>query len=163
MSEAKTIEQLQCRVDRLVGRVEHLSAELAEVKRDLAAYETAGFLGEDDTLVNNAVVRGRIDYRDANGLWCVYVEANGSGITVGRTPDNTIAIASPSVARRHCRIYGELGRFWIRDAGTAIGTYVNQRAVGPNGRILQDGDQIRCAALKMTFLLDVAVDLKAAS
>ena len=163
MAQAKTIEQLQCRVDRLMGQIESLAAELAAVKIELTSHERDEFFGEDDTLVNNAMVRGRIDYRDANGLWCVYVDPEEARITCGRTPDNSITIPSPSVARRHFSVDCELGRFWIRDLGTAVGTYVNERPVGPSGRRLEDGDQIRCGSQQMTFLLEAHVGLVAAS
>jgi len=162
MSQAKSIEQLQCRVDRLMGQIENLAAELAAVKVELASHERDEFTFDDDTLVNQAMVRGRIDYRDANGLWCVYVDAEEPTITCGRTPDNGIAIPSPSVARRHFSVTCEKGRFWIRDLGTATGTYVNERPVGPTGRRLDDGDQIRCGAQQMTFLLEAHIGLVAA-
>lgn len=140
-----------------MGQIESLAAELAAVKVELDAHERDDFAGEDDTLVNQAMIRGRIDYSDANGLWCVYVDADEPQITCGRTPDNAITIPSPSVARRHFCVSSESGRFMIRDLGTATGTYVNERAVGPGGRRLDDGDKIRCGAQQMTFLLEADI------
>ncbi len=161
MAQAKIIEQLQRRVDRLMGQIESLAGELAAVKVELASHEPQGQFGEDDTLVNEARVRGRIDYRDDQGLWCVYVDADEPQITCGRTPDNSITIPSPSVARRHFCVACELGRVWIRDLGTATGTYVNENPVGPTGRRLEDGDQIRCGAQQMTFLLEAHIGMAA--
>ena len=62
MSQAKSIEQLQCRVDRLMGQIENLAAELAAVKVELASHERDEFTFDDDTLVN---ILSRLTARDA--------------------------------------------------------------------------------------------------
>lgn len=51
-------------------------------------------------------------------------------LTIGRSPDNDVALSDPQVSRRHARIVLEDGRVTIEDAGSLNGTYVNGERAG---------------------------------
>jgi predicted component of type VI protein secretion system len=62
-------------------------------------------------------------------------------LTLGRDPDNEIAIGDPQVSRQHARITRQGGLTVIEDAGSTNGTFVNGlRLAGPH--TLTDGDVI---------------------
>ena len=71
-------------------------------------------------------------------------------ITIGRLPDNDIAIQDQQVSRNHATITWENNQFVIRDLGSANGTTVNGvRLTGPCP--LRDGDVIGLGDVILTF------------
>jgi putative peptide zinc metalloprotease protein len=46
-------------------------------------------------------------------------------VTIGRAPDNTIQLESPSVSRHHARIVADSGNPHIEDVGSSAGTFLN--------------------------------------
>ena len=68
------------------------------------------------------------------------VPVTGGPITIGRTPDNSIAIDNLAVSTRHARIEVQQGRFIIDYQGSLNGTFVNGQRV--NRATLKDGDVI---------------------
>lgn len=73
--------------------------------------------------------------------------------TVGRDPNNVVAISDPSVSRKHCllRREGE-GRFQIRDLDSRNRTLVNGMAVKEHW--LQHGDEIATGDSIFVFLVE---------
>jgi pSer/pThr/pTyr-binding forkhead associated (FHA) protein len=65
--------------------------------------------------------------------------------TVGRTPDNDIALDFPEVSRHHAKIVATEGGFVVTDLKSGNGTYVNDQRIdeGP----LRDGDTLRFGSL----------------
>jgi FHA domain-containing protein len=61
-------------------------------------------------------------------------------ITIGRTPDNSIAIDNLAVSNRHARIEVQQGRMILDDQGSLNGTFVNGQRV--KRAALRDGDVI---------------------
>jgi FHA domain-containing protein len=61
-------------------------------------------------------------------------------ITIGRTPDNSIAIDNLAVSNRHARIEVQQGRMILDDQGSLNGTFVNGQRV--KRAALKDGDVI---------------------
>ena len=53
----------------------------------------------------------------------------GPGYTIGRTPDNDLAILDPLASRRHCRIEVIEGEAVLTDLGSLNGTHLEGRAV----------------------------------
>ena len=54
--------------------------------------------------------------------------------TLGRDPTNAVAVADPSVSRKHCLLRREEdGRFQIKDLDSRNGTMVNGTAVKTGG------------------------------
>jgi transcriptional regulator with GAF, ATPase, and Fis domain len=73
-------------------------------------------------------------------------------ITIGREASNGIAIADPSVSRKHCLLTGEGGRFRIRDLDSRNGTLVNRSAI--EEQWLEHGDEIAAGDSSFVFLLE---------
>jgi putative peptide zinc metalloprotease protein len=63
-------------------------------------------------------------------------------VTIGRAPDNTIQLDSPSVSRHHVRILADSGSPRIEDAGSSAGTFLNGKRLKGQAR-LGDGLLIR--------------------
>ncbi len=72
--------------------------------------------------------------------------------TIGRMPDNDVAVADGSVSRRHCAIVVHATRGCeLYDTASKNGTFVNgQRINGPT--VLKAGDQIRLCDRQFVFL-----------
>jgi pSer/pThr/pTyr-binding forkhead associated (FHA) protein len=66
--------------------------------------------------------------------------------TIGRTPENDLAIPNSSLSRRHAVIESFEGVVQITDCGSQNGTEVNGRPVVATA-VLQDGDQITLAGI----------------
>lgn len=75
-----------------------------------------------------------------------------SAYTIGRAPDNTIAISDGSVSSRHARIQRTADGFVLEDLQSRNGTFVNGEQVTAQ-RLLADGDLIRLGKIIMTFNL----------
>jgi transcriptional regulator with GAF, ATPase, and Fis domain len=72
--------------------------------------------------------------------------------TLGREPSNAIAIADPSVSRRHCLLRRENNRFSVQDLESRNGTLVNGVAVREHW--LRHGDEISTGDSVFLFLVD---------
>lgn len=75
---------------------------------------------------------------------------SGDEILIGRGSEADIAIDDPSMSRRHAMIVRRGGRFYLRDLGSANGTYLD--GVLHNAeRVLSDGVRFRIG--KTDFVL----------
>ena len=73
--------------------------------------------------------------------------------TVGRDPNNVVAISDPSVSRKHCLLRREDdGRFQIKDLDSRNGTVVNGVAV--KEQWLRHGDEIATGDSVFLFLVE---------
>jgi hypothetical protein len=71
-------------------------------------------------------------------------------VTIGRTPDNHVAIATPDVSRRHARIeHRPDGSFLVTDLRSGNGTFVNGERI--KERVLEDGDKVRFGNRSFVF------------
>jgi pSer/pThr/pTyr-binding forkhead associated (FHA) protein len=61
-------------------------------------------------------------------------------VTIGRSPDNDLAVDNPAVSNYHARVYYEGGRLVIEDLDSLNGTFVNDLRV--ERAMLHDGDSI---------------------
>jgi len=52
----------------------------------------------------------------------------------------------PNVSRYHAEVWLEGGVLYVRDLGSANGTFVNGKPIGTEPVVLGDGDQLRFAA-----------------
>jgi serine phosphatase RsbU (regulator of sigma subunit) len=68
-------------------------------------------------------------------------------ITIGRDPSCDMALASPDVSRRHCRLQLVAGEVFVTDLRSTNGTYVDGKRIEdstllPDGSILEIGQQV---------------------
>ncbi|MBI2389209.1 MAG: FHA domain-containing protein [Deltaproteobacteria bacterium] len=70
--------------------------------------------------------------------------AGSSAISIGRTPDNQIAVSHPQVSSKHATLFKEPdGRMFLMDRGSANGTYVRGQRIAPNQRVeVQNGEKV---------------------
>jgi pSer/pThr/pTyr-binding forkhead associated (FHA) protein len=79
-------------------------------------------------------------------------------VTIGREPDNTIAIDDGLVSRHHAVLEWDGKAFAIQDAGSSNGTFVNGRRVRRKRR-LGDGDAIELYKFPLAFEILAETDL----
>jgi len=72
-------------------------------------------------------------------------------VTIGRRADNQIAIDADNISRRHVSIERRDGQYFIRDLGSANGTYLNERRT--DLAQLNDGDRLRIGGYRITISL----------
>jgi two-component system cell cycle response regulator len=68
-------------------------------------------------------------------------ELGHTEVTIGRTDECTICVATDQVSRKHAAVQGILGKYFIVDLRSTNGTFVNEQKV--ERAKLVDGDQIR--------------------
>jgi pSer/pThr/pTyr-binding forkhead associated (FHA) protein len=69
--------------------------------------------------------------------------------TAGRHPESDIFLDDVTVSRRHAEFRRDDGKFFIRDAGSLNGTYVNRQRV--EEAQLASGDELQIGKFKLTF------------
>jgi pSer/pThr/pTyr-binding forkhead associated (FHA) protein len=119
-----------------------------------------GHLDEIEALRTHATEGGatsamaRFSLIDQDGLHGLKVGLN----TIGRLPDNDIAVADGSVSRRHCTIVVHASRGCeVFDTASKNGTFVNgQRIKGMTS--LKAGDQIRLCDRQFVFIAGQVAD-----
>lgn len=82
-------------------------------------------------------------------------------ITLGRTPNNDVEIADPSVSRLHAYVRQDRGAWVVADAGSKNGSWLDQRRLEPRREVkLPSKSVLRIGDVDLTFYL--AADLFAA-
>jgi predicted component of type VI protein secretion system len=67
------------------------------------------------------------------------VEIKRFPVTIGRSKDASLKLATAAVSKNHCEIYEEDGDLFVRDLGSTKGTYVNKQKInGPT--VIATGD-----------------------
>ena len=74
----------------------------------------------------------------------------GLMVTIGRTPDNALAINNPAVSSHHACVFRDGDRYVVEDLDSTNGTFVNDKRV--KRHTLQNGDVILIG--KHTLLFD---------
>jgi pSer/pThr/pTyr-binding forkhead associated (FHA) protein len=75
--------------------------------------------------------------------------AVGSGLTIGRLPDNKVVIDNPAVSGHHARIVLEGSSVVIEDLNSTNGTFVHGRPV--TRHVLQHGDEVLIGKHQLAF------------
>jgi pSer/pThr/pTyr-binding forkhead associated (FHA) protein len=57
-------------------------------------------------------------------------------VSIGRSSDNDIQLNDKYTSRNHMILWGEGGRFFVKDLGSENGTYVNGRQI-PSGKVVE--------------------------
>jgi hypothetical protein len=82
-------------------------------------------------------------------------------VTVGRTRNNDIILADVAISKFHALLKEEEGRFWLQDAGSRNGTFLDGERVPDtkNGKPLElrQGAKVRFGDLEVTFTDAVAL------
>lgn len=73
-------------------------------------------------------------------------------LTVGRKPDNDIAIDNPAISGHHCRISLEGGTYYVEDLESTNGTFVNEKRIKKSG--LHNNDVVGVAKHALVFMED---------
>ncbi|MCK6502986.1 FHA domain-containing protein [Myxococcota bacterium] len=92
--------------------------------------------------------RARLVTLAGHGLLAEY-PVRETGLSLGRGEDRDVALHDPAASRLQAEIKATDGVFWLRDFGSANGTYVNGRRV--RERPLQHGDRIRVGSTELRF------------
>lgn len=73
-------------------------------------------------------------------------------LTIGRAPDNTLALDDPIASAHHAAIQPDGPSFRVVDLGSRNGTFVNEQQVASGtSRLLQPGDRIRVGQTQLVF------------
>jgi MFS family permease/pSer/pThr/pTyr-binding forkhead associated (FHA) protein len=85
------------------------------------------------------------------------IPLSASELGIGRAPDNAILISDPTVSRYHATLRSRDGQYFIVDAGSASGIFVNGQRVGSQGQPLRHGDVVTIGRTILTLgALDTA-------
>jgi pSer/pThr/pTyr-binding forkhead associated (FHA) protein len=79
-------------------------------------------------------------------------ELTGEVVSVGRSPENTIVIADPSVSSRHAQLERSGETYRIKDLGSTNGTRVN--GLPATDTLLRLDDRLRFGAIDARFEAD---------
>lgn len=78
-----------------------------------------------------------------------------ASLTIGRGPQNDIALAHPAISRLHARILARDGELIVEDTASANGTFVNGERVEPaEPRRIVPGDTVRVGPVKFVVAPD---------
>jgi ABC-type multidrug transport system ATPase subunit/ABC-type multidrug transport system permease subunit len=80
------------------------------------------------------------------------IPVTGSGVQIGRLPDNDVAIPSSAVSRHHARITPVAGGHWIVDLSSRNGTQLNGERFRGESRWLANGDTVLVGGEALRFL-----------
>jgi pSer/pThr/pTyr-binding forkhead associated (FHA) protein len=75
--------------------------------------------------------------------------ALGTGVTIGRLPDNAVIIDNPAVSGHHARVYLEGNQVVLEDLHSTNGTFVNGRPIVR--QLLQHGDEVLVGKHQLVF------------
>lgn len=71
------------------------------------------------------------------------LDANTLRVIIGRDEHGAnLVTQDPTVSRRHCEVFSQQGRAYIRDMGSSNGTWINGHLVSPEGAELIAGQQV---------------------
>lgn len=74
-------------------------------------------------------------------------------LSVGRTPDNDIALGDPFLSKKHARFTVREGQVFLEDLDSSNGTFVNGNRLSKGAdSLLADGDKIRMGNVEFLFI-----------
>lgn len=90
------------------------------------------------------------------------IPVTAAGLTIGRLPDNDVAIPSSAVSRHHARISPVPGGHWVVDLGSRNGTQLNGERFRGESRWLANGDTVVVGGEALRFLTGAETRFEAA-
>lgn len=86
------------------------------------------------------------------------IDIGERAIVVGRSPESDLCIPHPSVSRKHCELWRELGQCRVRDLQSTNRTRINDAVV--EEAELQDGDHITIGETILKFISHSSVEAR---
>jgi hypothetical protein len=74
----------------------------------------------------------------------------GERMSIGRSPEAEVFLDDVTVSREHAVLVRRSGAWFLDDAGSLNGTYVNRRRI--ESHKLEEGDELQIGKYKLTFL-----------
>lgn len=106
--------------------------------------------GDDTHVTLSQIQRGEaLLVVRAGGSYGDRYTVNRPVTTLGRHPNSDIALDDITVSRHHVEITRVGSRFFVRDAGSLNGTYINQHRID-EAEILQ-GDELQVGKFRLVF------------
>lgn len=102
-------------------------------------------------------VASLIQYSGVRVGKCYKLDLTTSESVAGRSTDADIRIDEQSVSRRHVQFKNHEGKLYIRDLGSANGTFINDKRVTANLPV-NDGDIIRLGTVLLKFFSHNNID-----
>ena len=73
-------------------------------------------------------------------------------VTIGREPDNRVALPLNVLSRHHAKVYCANGSWFVEDLDSANGTFVRSKQLAPNAKCeLANGDIVRFGTVAMSI------------
>ncbi len=95
---------------------------------------------------------------DSRRTWRTRIPTQRSELIVGRRPDADLVLRADRVSKRHAELFLRDNGHWIRDLGSAGGTFVNrQRVTGE--RPIRDGDVVLFGDRELRYVVDAKASL----
>ena len=97
-----------------------------------------------------AAQSGALVVRSGGGRVGQSFPMTGEKMTIGRSPETDVFLDDVTVSREHASLVRRGGDWYLDDAGSLNGTYVNRQRV--DSHRLADGDELQVGKFKLTFL-----------
>lgn len=75
----------------------------------------------------------------------------GTSLSIGRSDNNDVVLASPQVSRQHAKINRIGDKLYLQDLGSANGTFINGERVGKEATLIQANDELAFADILFTI------------
>jgi pSer/pThr/pTyr-binding forkhead associated (FHA) protein len=96
-----------------------------------------------------AAQSGALVVRSGGGRVGQSFPLTGEKMTIGRSPETDVFLDDVTVSREHATLVRRGGGWYLDDAGSLNGTYVNRQRV--DSHRLADGDELQIGKFKLTF------------
>lgn len=83
--------------------------------------------------------------------------ADTEPVTIGREPDNKVAMQLGVLSRHHAKVFFENGSWFVQDLGSANGSFFRGKRLAPNAKVeLVNGDIVHFGTVAMSISLAVS-------
>ena len=83
--------------------------------------------------------------------------ADTEPVTIGREPDNKVAMQLGVLSRHHAKVFFENGSWFVQDLDSANGSFFRGKQLAPNAKVeLVNGDIVHFGTVAMSISLAVS-------
>lgn len=83
--------------------------------------------------------------------------ADTEPVTIGREPDNKVAMQLGVLSRHHAKVFFENGSWFVQDLDSANGSFFRSKQLAPNAKVeLVNGDIVHFGTVAMSISLAVS-------